>query len=320
MAHIFYIDPLEKLNFKKDSSLFLALTLQQLKQEVVLLFENDFVFTNQAHWKVPVHRFHGRFVSDSFYLKEFSLQNSGQHTFSANDIFHFRLDPPFDARYLRYLWMADALKDIGVKVINDPRGIATNSEKILAYRNKNSHPSYVGASLSGIIEFVEQLRLHGHRDLILKPLDLYQGYGVTKESILAGNEKWREVFQRMVETYKGPVVAQPFIEKVASGEIRSTFWQGKELASILKVPPAGSYLANIAQGASYKLVSLPQGIKTTCEEVSAQLLKEGVPWVAFDLLDERLSEVNITCPGLLVECALASGKNLALQVAQDLGA
>ena len=40
--HIFFIDPLEKLTLKKDSTLLLALCLQSKGVEVVLLFEEDF--------------------------------------------------------------------------------------------------------------------------------------------------------------------------------------------------------------------------------------------------------------------------------------
>ena len=34
-------------------------------------------------------------------------------------------------------------------------------------------------------------------------------------------------------------------------------------------------------------------------------------WIAFDILADAISEVNITCPGLLVEVSFAMKKNLA---------
>jgi glutathione synthase len=37
----------------------------------------------------------------------------------------------------------------------------------------------------------------------------------------------------------------------------------------------------------------------------------GVDWVAFDILGESITEVNITCPGLLVEVSYAHKRNLA---------
>jgi glutathione synthase len=37
----------------------------------------------------------------------------------------------------------------------------------------------------------------------------------------------------------------------------------------------------------------------------------GVDWLAFDILGDANTEVNITCPGLLVEVSYAHKKNLA---------
>lgn len=319
MAHIFLIDPLEKLNPKKDSSLYLAESLKTLGVQVYLLFESEMAFSNIAPHIAHVYEFKSQKSPQSFYLNELQLAEKISHTWAKGDTLHFRLDPPFDARYLRFLWIADALTELGVKVINNPKGVAAHSEKLLAYRHSHSHPSFVGASLGEATHFINQLKKRGCRELILKPLDLYQGYGVTKVGIDDdGPDSWRVVFSQMVEIHKGPIVVQPFVASVTDGEIRSTFWRGRELASILKIPPQGSYLANIAQGAHFQQHKLSELQHRECTEVSLQLLKWGVEWVAFDLLGGCLSEVNITCPGLLVECATASKEDLALIMAKDL--
>jgi glutathione synthase len=43
----------------------------------------------------------------------------------------------------------------------------------------------------------------------------------------------------------------------------------------------------------------------------SELAKFGVDWVAFDILGDSVQEVNITCPGLLVEVSFALRRNLA---------
>ena len=45
-------------------------------------------------------------------------------------------------------------------------------------------------------------------------------------------------------------------------------------------------------------------------------IKDSVKFVAFDIIGERISEVNITCPGLLVEVSKALNKNLAEEIAK----
>jgi glutathione synthase len=109
-------------------------------------------------------------------------------------------------------------------------------------------------------------------------------------------------------------LVQPFIKKVLEGEIRSIYYSGQGVGSIIKVPPKGSYLANIAQGATFEKVELSKAEKTKCDEFSIELLKQGVPWVAFDILDEKISEANTTCPGLLVEVSKAYRCNLGEKI------
>ena len=151
----------------------------------------------------------------------------------------------------------------------------------------------------------------GHRELILKPLDLYQGIGVEKISV---DDDYKSIFLRKISEYKGPVVVQPFAKEVTSGEVRSLYFKGKELGSILKVPKKGEYLANIAQGATYDQYDLTVTQRQACEEICKELSEYGVDWIAFDILGESVSEVNITCPGLLVEVSKAYGKNLSFDI------
>ena len=40
-------------------------------------------------------------------------------------------------------------------------------------------------------------------------------------------------------------------------------------------------------------------VKKKCDEVAKELNEKGVPWIAYDIMGDSLSEVNLTCPGLL---------------------
>jgi glutathione synthase len=55
-------------------------------------------------------------------------------------------------------------------------------------------------------------------------------------------------------------------------------------------------------------------VQEACTEITAYLKRVGVRFVAFDILGESVSEVNMTCPGLLVEVSSAHKKNLALEI------
>ncbi len=306
--HFLLIDPLDKLVIKKDSSILLALTLQDKGHEVFLFFEKDFAFNNRDTASVNATKFSGSIDQATSYITDFKLEGSIECELASKDILHMRLDPPFDARYLRVLWMLIAWqKQCGVKVVNDPRGIALHNEKLVAYERDRSLHSFVGASDSGFARYLDQLKKVGVEQLILKPLDLFQGYGVEKVSI----EDAATAFVRKVKECGGALVAQPFDASVLKGEIRSIYYKGQELGTILKVPPEGKYLANIAQGATFAKHDLSPALKKECEQICVELAKDGVDWIAFDILGENISEVNITCPGLLVEVSKAMGENLA---------
>jgi len=304
MRQLLLIDPLDRLNIKKDSTLMLALAMQNRGIETYLFFESDFAIQNTAAQKLKVHTFKGSLKPDGIYLDSFETTGSIIIELDSNDVVHMRLDPPFDSRYLRVLWMLDHYMSLGIKVMNAPRGIMQFNEKLYAYRAKGATPSYVGQNLRLAQEFVQQLDTH---QLILKPMDLYSGIGVERHSM----ETWEKRFEEKVIELNGPVIVQPYIKAVEKGEIRSIFFKGNELGTILKTPKDGEFLSNIAQGATFHAEPLSPLARSRCIPIVEELMKYGVDWVAFDILADTISEVNITCPGLLVEVSYAMKKNLA---------
>lgn len=306
MRQLLLIDPLDKLNIKKDSSLMLALAMQKRGIETYIFFESDFAIHNQGTQKLRVHSFKGTLKEDQIYLASFETTGEKVIELSQSDVIHMRLDPPFDSRYLRILWMLDNLVAQGIKVMNDPRGIMQFNEKLYAYRSQGATPSYVGQNLKLAQQFVQGLDPKPS-DLILKPMDLYSGLGVEKLTF----NHWEKRFEEKVVELQGPVIVQPFVEAVMKGEIRSVYFKGVEIGTILKTPKDGEFLSNIAQGASFWAEPLSDLAKSRTEPIVKELMQYGVDWVAFDILADAISEVNITCPGLLVEVSYAYQKNLA---------
>jgi glutathione synthase len=313
MKHVFFIDPLEKLSPKKDSSLMLAATMKAMGIDVKLLFEKDFYVTNNSELVFSLYDFSASFKPDGAYLETFELTSEKITLLDTQDIIHMRIDPPFDTRYLRYLWMLRFIQEKGIKVINSPDGILKYNEKLHAYAQKSALASYVGSSLSGFKNFLSTLPKQA--EIILKPLDLYQGMGVEKISLI-NLQIVEKRFLEKVQENNGSIVAQIYCPEVTKGEIRSLYFKGQELGSILKVPKDGEFLANIAQGAGFHAVELSSELKKECDEICRDLMKDGVDWVAFDILNDHVSEINITCPGLLVEVSFAHQKNFAKAIAE----
>ena len=308
MKHILFIDQLSKLTLKKDTSLMIALTLKANQIPTWLLFEEDLYWNNlREPLELNVYDFSGSIDPESYYLHDFRLLDKKRIKLEAGDIVHMRIDPPFDLKYLRFLWILKAMKKNGIRVINDPEGILCYNEKLYAYEQKEAMDTYVGRSSQELDLFLNKLKNQGLDEVIMKPLDLYQGIGVEKVSLSHAPR----FFLEKTQSLQGPVIVQPFYKEVFKGEIRSIFFNGTELGSILKIPRKGEFLANIARGAHYELVELTLEQSHACQRISKELLNKGINLIAFDILGNYISEVNITCPGLLVEVSSAYKMNLA---------
>ncbi len=317
MKHIIFLDSLSKLSIEKDSSILLALSLKARGFTTYLLFEENFSFVTTDKISLVMYEFQG-VVDSTFYIKDFKVLSKREIYLEKDDILHMRIDPPFDERYLRMLWMLDLLKNIiGVKIVNNAVGILKYNEKLSAFTYKDySIPSFVGVSYDRFSYFCQKLISEGIDDLILKPLNLYQGIGVEKHSLKKLFSK--EKFQQLIVGYNGPLIAQPFIESVSRGEIRTVFFKGVEIGTIKKIPPAGGFLANIASGASYQKDKLTTHQKMMADKICKDMKDDGIDLIAFDFLDTYCSEINITCPGLMVEISSAYELNITMKIIDNL--
>lgn len=311
--HIFFIDDLKKLEIKKDSSLMLASTAKDQGREAYFLFEKDFYISNIGEITFRVHDFKHAWKQDApFHLQSLELTSIRMITLSSSDCLHMRIDPPFDGRYLRYLWMLSFLESRGIQVLNSAQGILKYNEKLKAIEQADAIPSFIGGDPAQFERFTQLMKDKGYKSLILKPLDLYQGIGVVNYSL--DDPHLSKLFIEEAKKSQGIVIAQPLIDAVYKGEVRSIYYAGKELGSILKTPKDGAFLANIARGASYAHYQLTLNERNRCDLLALELQKQGVLWIAFDILGGHVSEVNITCPGLLVEVSHALHKNLSLDI------
>lgn len=289
----------------------MAHTAKEAGHQVFLLFFEDLFFSNEESIHFRMYDFISELEDNSCYIKHFSLEREEYVELFEEDTIHMRLDPPFNLKYLQTLWLLNGLQERGIRITNSSRGILSYNEKIMAYSRDLGITSWVGSDVDHAKDFIQRMLDDGQSSFIFKPLDLFQGLGVEKIEFLDSTEQEVEsFFLGKAEEFNGPVVIQPFMSEVETGEIRTVFYRGAELGSILKVPPKGEFLANIAQGATYDKTELSEDVFYKCEKIAIELNNQGVELVAFDVLAGAISEVNITCPGLLVELSQAYQENL----------
>lgn len=304
--HLFITGEIAKLNIKKDSSLLLAHKLKEAGAEVYLLEENSFYLTPHLEKiKMKAHKFISRLKEDSFYMESFSLGEEADLELNSSWLIHMRSDPPVDQRYTRILWMLKNLKKKGVKITNDPLGILSHNEKLIPFDFNIPHvPSYYGGAGEALKSFLKTLTEDA---IIVKPIDSFSGIGV--EKIEKESLSLDEINERIAKR-KEAVIVQPFIKEVTKGEHRALYLGGNFIGAMIKIPPEKSFLANIAQGARFEKAVLSSEVKSYCQKISDELLKDGIDFIAFDILGNKVTEVNITCPGLVNEVSMALGVDI----------
>ncbi len=287
---LFIIDSLVNLNPSLDTSIRWMWAYQKKNWQVFAVEIKDFILRDQKlFFDSKSVRFKG--TIDSFYLDE-------KCTFHSEEFEHIQMrkDPPFDMEYVTALWF---LRRSKARIFNDPDAILTLNEKIsILDFPEASCPAVVSSSVEELFHFVENVA-HGHA--VIKPLNLFGGRGV-EQVIFEGNKlKDSGKIIQLQKELPGYKIAQKFDKAIFEGEVRAFTVNGEVIASCLKVPKKGNFLANTRAGAVLKNYSLSPLEQTRVKSVAESLVKKGVFIVGFDLIGGFISEINLTSPRLLLE-------------------
>ena len=94
---------------------------------------------------------------------------------------------------------------------------------------------------------------------------------------------------------------QKFISNVYEGETRVFMLEDRPLAVMKKIPQKNNFKANFDFGATGKPYSLNEKELELCMKIGAFFKRHEIVLGALDIIDSKISEINITSPGLLVE-------------------
>ena len=118
-------------------------------------------------------------------------------------------------------------------------------------------------------------------------------------------------FKKLISKYKVPVVIQDFVSKVSKGDKRVILIEGEPISLINRVPPKGLYKANLHLGGKAEVSKLTKKELEICKKLKPFLLNNNLFFVGIDLIDEKLTEINVTSPTGIVQIQELTGINLA---------
>ncbi len=211
-----------------------------------------------------------------------------------------RKEPPYDLAFhyaTQLLSLADTL------VVNSPSSLRDFNEKLIALPFiEYMPPTLVSSDPQLIADFIAR-----HGTCVIKSLDSFQGKSVQK--IDATDQA---VVVSFTAGGKQPVMVQAFLENVRHGDKRVMLLGDTLLGAVIRRPKKG-YHANFANSDALQ-TTLTAKEQQIVADVGPWLLAHGIHFTGLDLIDEQLTEINITCPTGIVQISALEGRHLAEEI------
>jgi glutathione synthase len=285
------LDPVSKLNPKKDSSLAIMREAAQRGHEISVAEQGDIL------------------LRDGIVNLRASMVNMGSETVDYRadaieeaidgfDVVLMRKDPPFDNEYLYSTYLLELAEKQGALVLNRSASIRDWNEKLSVARFPQFSPSFLvtrdEASIRGF--------LAEHGDIVVKPLDGMGGSGVFR--LTQTDPNIGAILETITQLGSVTVMAQRYLPEIKLGDKRILVINGKPLPyALARIPKAGETRGNLAAGGTGVAQPLSERDKEIANTIGPVLKAHGLFLVGLDVIGDYLTEINVTSPTCMVEIA-----------------
>lgn len=295
-------DPLGRLNPAGDSSLVLAHTAMARGYAVSWVTEAD---VRYACGEVKVNASE----CQPFELGQLPRINTAvDQTINNFKAVWIRRDPPFDTNYIRLCWIL-AIAEEKVWMMNAPSLLVRYHEKILQLEAHAqgflSDDDLIATHIGSWSWAKKEIRKQDWKRVVTKP---FLGYG--------GNQvnRWdtANLDSSISPDFSDDQITQPYIDEVVkSGDRRVFLIDGKVSGHFARIPKTGNFVSNLAQGGHAELSPLAPREKQVLGRLGKFLKKKGIFLAGADVIDGKISEVNITSPTGFMNLINLESKNYA---------
>ena len=280
------MDPIESINFKKDSTLAMMLEAQSKNHQIFYIKTNSlFIDSGIAYAS-----------SSEIQLRDdpsdwFSLEEERVIRLKELDSILMRQDPPFNSDYIYNTYVLEMAQREGVNVFNDPRSLRDCNEKVFATEFPQCCTKHLVTSKKDLLtDFVIE-----HKDTVIKPLDGMGGASIFR--LKSYDPNLNVILETITNHFAEKVMIQEYIPEIAEGDKRILVVNGEPMgAAIARIPAEGELRGNLAAGASAIARSLTERDMWICKEVGPSLVEKGLLLVGLDIIGDYLTEINVTSP------------------------
>ena len=298
----FIMDPLERINLNKDSTLAMVRAAQERGWEVSYLQQQDLVYRDDNVWG-----YGRRFDLNPAFAAAldpatvaggawYDLGEEEPTPLGSFDVIFMRKDPPFDMEYIYSTYLLERAQQEGALVVNRPDSIRDCNEKFFATTFPDCCPPLLVTRRADLIrEFQAE-----HGDMVVKPLDGMGGSSVFR--VKRDDPNLSVILETLTRHGQQQIMAQKFLPEISDGDKRILMINGEPLDyALARIPMAGEARGNLAAGGTGEGRPLTERDRWIAGQVGPELVSRGLTFVGIDVIGDYLTEVNVTCPTCIRE-------------------
>ena len=285
------MDPIEQINFKKDSSLAMLWAAAEKGWQLTYMRQQDLYLTGKEArararslkvYKDPVRYYELGAVEDI--------------PLASLDVILMRKDPPFDNEFIYSTYLLEAAERKGTLIVNKPSSLRDCNEKIFATLFPECCPPLVVSRDKQILrEFHEQ-----HQDVIYKPLDGMGGASIFR--VKKDDPNLGVIIETLTSHGAHTIMAQRYLPEIVDGDKRILLVDGEPVPYCLaRIPAVGETRGNLAAGGTGRAQPLTDRDRWIAEQIGPTARKLGLLFVGLDIIGDYLTEINVTSPTCIRE-------------------
>lgn len=296
------MDPIARINIGGDSTFALLLEAQK-RGHAVSYYTPDKLSLRGDEVVAPVQKLDVRDEPGN----HFTLGEPRRESLSGFDVVLLRQDPPFD---LAYITSTHLLERIHPKtlVVNDPASVRNAPEKIFVMDFPQlMPPTLISRDLDEINAFRAE-----HGAVVMKPLHGHGGAAVFR--VMPQDMNFGSLFDMFSVTFREPWVIQRFLPEVKRGDKRIILVDGEFAGAVNRVPAADDLRSNMVRGGAAQAADLTSREREICAELGPALRERGLLFVGIDVIDDYLTEINVTSPTGIRAVSRLGGPDVAAKI------
>ena len=304
------MDPIEQINYKKDSSLAMLWAAAARGWDLWYLTPSDlFVTEGRAYGRMrPLQVFKN---PDHFF--DYGAPETLE--LATLDVILMRRDPPFDNEYVYTTHMLEMAEKLGTLVVNRCQSLRDCNEKMFATQFPSCCPPLLVSRDPGALKSFHQ----EHSDVIFKPLDGMGGSAIFR--VKYDDPNVNVILETLTKFGTETIMAQRYLPEIKEGDKRILMINGEPVPYCLaRVPSSGETRGNLAAGGTGRAQPLSDRDRWIAEQVGPTLKEKGLLFVGLDVIGDFLTEINVTSPTCIREIDAAYELDIAGQLMDTIAA